>query len=175
MFEPHVEPQLENLNPVPCSSIDLLLTHLDHTRFQVSTVIFLRIQLAKARLPLGVTWGLTCVTKSLQTQRRTFTVPHKWLTYLSSSTWLLSWDSTPVLPYVSACCKEWDFLRGRDVCIVGVDLETETTNYNDIITKWRSLGTILNTTSQTTICYRPPQLSPHCLQLTTKISSPVKD
>jgi hypothetical protein len=129
MFQPHVEQQLEDLNLVPCSSIDLLSTHLDHTRFQVSTVI-LRIQLVKARLPLGVTWRLACVTKCLHIQRRNFTVPHQWLTYLSSSTWLLSWESMLGLPYVSACCKEWDFLRGRDVCIVGVDLETETTNYN---------------------------------------------
>ena len=55
MIGPQVELQLEDLNIVPCCSIDLLLTYPDHIRFQVSTGIFLRIQLAKARLPLGAT------------------------------------------------------------------------------------------------------------------------
>lgn len=52
MFGLHVELQLEDLNVVPCSHRNLLLTHLDHVRFQLSTVVLLRIQEDKARLPL---------------------------------------------------------------------------------------------------------------------------
>jgi len=105
--------------------------HLDHTRFSWG---FSWLKQDCHWLP---PWGLAWVTKCLHVQRRNCAVPHNWRTYLSSSAWLLSWDSMPVLPYVSACCKEWDFLRGRDVCIVGADLETETANNNDTITKWR--------------------------------------
>ena len=144
-------------------------THLEKTRFSWG------FSYTKQDCHWLPPWGLAWVTKFLHAQRRNFALPHKWRTYLSSSTWLLSWDSMPVLPYESACCKEWDFLRGRDVCIVGADLETETTNDNDIITKWRSVVSILNTKNQTTICHLPPQFSPYCLQLTTKISSPFKD